>query len=303
MLDLAVTRRFARLNDFVELLVITIIVSCLLLVALRGVPDVPVYGGKKSLQMSFTVKNEARDASSGVFRVYVPVQRTSHQRVADIQSNYPFEAENDEWGNTVLSFRLNELAPYERRLIRVRADLEIAEGPQSMPLADRGIFLSPEPYIEIDHPRLEVAAGLSRRADKESSLRAAYEWVIAQLERDNYIEDDRGALWALRNGQGDCTQQMYLFVALARLHGVPARGIGGYVLSSGSRSVSPTDYHNWAEVYLDGAWHVVDPDKRVFMAEGSDYVATRVIRPPDNSLLGFRHRYEFDGSGVSVSMN
>lgn len=303
MLDPTVTRRAARLNDSVELVAIAIIVSCLLLVALHGAPELPVYDGRKSLQMSFTVKNESHDASSGMFRVYVPVQQTSHQRVADIESNHPFAAETDEWGNTVLSFGLERLAPYERRLIRVRVNLEIADQPQSMPLADRELFLSPEPYIEIDHPRLEVAAGLSRRTDDESSLRAAYEWVLAQLERDSYIEDDRGALWALRNKQGDCTQQMYLFVALARLHGVPARGVGGYVLSSGSRSVSPTDYHNWAEVYLDGSWHVVDPDKYVFMEKGSDYVATRVIRPPANSLLGSRHRYEFDGSGISVSMN
>jgi transglutaminase-like putative cysteine protease len=289
-------------NDLVELLALTIVVLCLLMVAVQERLGSALYEGSKSIQMSFMVMNESSGVSSGLLRVYAPVQRTSHQNLADIESNYPFEVQKDEWGNTVLSFRLKDIAPYGRRHLRIRADLDVAERPQAFSLNDEDVFLNAEPYIETDHPRMQVAAGLSRRGDKESSLRAAYEWVIAQLERESYIEDDRGALWALRNGQGDCTQQMYLFVALARLHGVPARGVGGYVLSSGSRSVSPTDYHNWAEVYLDGAWHVVDPDKAVFMSDGDDYIAMRIIRPPDRSPLGDSHRYEYDGRGISVSM-
>ena len=44
-----------------------------------------------------------------------------------------------------------------------------------------------------------------------------------------YIKNDRGALYALKTKEGDCTEFMHLFVALCRANKIPARCIGGYV--------------------------------------------------------------------------
>ena len=95
---------------------------------------------------------------------------------------------------------------------------------------------------------------------------------------------------------------MYLFIALARLHGIPARAVGGYVVAE-SQIVRPAEYHNWAEIYLDGAWHVVDPQKRVFRERQADYVAMRIIQRPEHSLLAGAHRYKFDAEVLNVAMN
>jgi len=68
--------------------------------------------------------------------------------------------------------------------------------------------------------------------------------------------EDKGALWALQNGKGDCTEFSCLLVALCRAAGVPARWVLGITYAD-----NPEDLiHSWAEVYLQGiGWVSVDP--------------------------------------------
>lgn len=263
----------------------------------------PEYTGSKTIRYSFTIRNEQGSvADDGVLRVYGPVRATSHQRLRKVESDADFEKHRDPEGNQVLEFPLAGLAPFEQRIISVRMQLDTAIESQPMELDDPDRFLADELHVETSHPELLSHAGLFEQEDGRETARAIYEWVRRHLSRSEYMPEDRGALWALRNGRGDCSQHMYLFMALARLHEIPARGVGGFVVSDGSRSVHPTEYHNWAEVYLDGAWHVVDPDEGRFMTRQDDYVAMRMIRPPEESLLGAAHRYVYEGDGISVSM-
>ena len=84
-----------------------------------------------------------------------------------------------------------------------------------------------------------------------------YDFVISYLRYDPQ-EDERGALWALRNRIGDCSEYSYLFVALCRAAGIPARiqtGFGFHDLKE-----TTADGHMWAEYYLpDHGWIPVDP--------------------------------------------
>ena len=54
--------------------------------------------------------------------------------------------------------------------------------------------------------------------------------------------------------QGVCRDFAHLVCTLARAAQIPARYTAGY-----SPNVTPPDFHAVAEVWLDGAWHVVDP--------------------------------------------
>lgn len=53
--------------------------------------------------------------------------------------------------------------------------------------------------------------------------------------------------------QGVCRDFAHLMITLARASGVPARMASVY-----APNVTPPDFHAAAEVYLDGAWHLVD---------------------------------------------
>jgi len=54
--------------------------------------------------------------------------------------------------------------------------------------------------------------------------------------------------------KGVCRDYAHVLITLARAGGIPARVASVYALG-----VDPQDFHAVAEVFLDGAWHLVDP--------------------------------------------
>ncbi|MBW7056673.1 transglutaminase family protein [Paracoccus bogoriensis] len=73
--------------------------------------------------------------------------------------------------------------------------------------------------------------------------------------------------------QGVCRDYAHLLIALCRAGQVPAR-----IASVYAHSVEPQDFHAVVQVYLDGAWHLVDPtgmasaDQMALVAVGRDAV-------------------------------
>ena len=58
------------------------------------------------------------------------------------------------------------------------------------------------------------------------------------------------------------------------------------------------DYHNWSEFHVDGAWRLVDCQKRRLMAPAQDYVTFRVATNAEMSPIGRAHRYRVEGELV-----
>ncbi len=64
--------------------------------------------------------------------------------------------------------------------------------------------------------------------------------------------------------EGVCRDYAHLLCGLARAASIPARYTSGY-----SAGVVPPDFHAVAEIWLDGAWHLVDPTG---MSSSADFV-------------------------------
>ena len=69
---------------------------------------------------------------------------------------------------------------------------------------------------------------------------------------------------------GVCRDYAHVLIAMARAVGIPARYASVY-----APNVTPQDFHAVAQVYLDGAWHFVDPTG---MAHASDTLLIGVGR-------------------------
>lgn len=73
--------------------------------------------------------------------------------------------------------------------------------------------------------------------------------------------------------QGVCRDYAHLMIALCRAAQIPAR-----IASVFAPSVEPPDFHAVVEVFLDGAWHLIDPtgmaraDNMALIAVGRDAV-------------------------------
>ncbi len=119
-------------------------------------------------------------------------------------------------------------------------------------------YTQPEPLIESDNPNITAKAqsitnGCTNVYEKVTGI---YDFVIKHLRYANQ-DEERGASWALENGKGDCSEYSYLFVALCRAVGIPARIEAGFVFHYVGESTE--DGHMWAEYFLENyGWVPVD---------------------------------------------
>ena len=133
-----------------------------------------------------------------------------------------------------------------------------------------------------------------------SNAKYIHSWIEKNISNDAYRSDVKGAEWAFKNRRGDCTEQALLYVALARAAGLPARVMGGYIVERSGR-VFGKDYHNWAEVYVEGKWLIADPFYGVFDQGYEKYIATQVV-DYDNPDADNRRFWIEGGEGIKVTM-
>ena len=111
-----------------------------------------------------------------------------------------------------------------RSPILAPADPSVFVIPQRVPREVRK-FLGASPYIESTHGEIRKKADevIDDSLPAWQQVEAAYDWV-----RDNVTYDNgklKGALAALRDGNGDCEELTSLFIALCRAKKIPARTV------------------------------------------------------------------------------
>ncbi len=116
------------------------------------------------------------------------------------------------------------------------------------------IDLQPTVYIQCDDPSIrrvahKITDGITSRFDQVAALN---DWVFNNVHKAPSITLP-SALDVLQSMRGDCNEHTYLFVALARAAGIPARVQVGLMYTQGAFY-----YHAWPAVYLDG-WVETDP--------------------------------------------
>ena len=84
---------------------------------------------------------------------------------------------------------------------------------------------------------------------------AIRDWVAGHM---SYVPGsstvETNAIDTFHSGKGVCRDYAHLLITLARAGEIPAR-----IASVFAPRVNPPDFHAVAEVFLDGAWHLVDP--------------------------------------------
>ena len=235
------------------------------------------------------------------FWAYAPVTKSSTQRCIKVDISYPYKSTSFSNNNQVLQFSINRLPPYATQIIQVKADIEMRVNSGRLNI-DPDKFLSPEKYIESNHPDIRKLSEKFKANSKLKTAENVFHWVSKNIEYV-YSKYEHGALYALKNKRGDCTESMYLFVALCRASGIPARCIGGYK-TNGRMQLTPAMYHNWAEFYTDDSWHLSDPQNKVFntVTDTARYIAMHYIENAENDPLLGRKLYDIPDDGVIIKM-
>jgi len=125
-------------------------------------------------------------------------------------------------------------------------------------------YMEPEELIESNDSRIiSLVHDLTDNVDNwhEKAVRI-YNFIRRHMHYEEQ-DEERGALWALENGAGDCSEYSYLFVALCRAAGIPAKIQAGFAFHRPSETLE--NGHMWAEYYLENyGWIPVDVTWRLF---------------------------------------
>lgn len=203
-----------------------------------------------------------------VVRVWIPVAQTNdYQTIEDVE----FDAEGaeineDALGNQMLYVEWDADAEPENRTASVsfhvtrpeilRPEL-VEEGEVD---ADLDEYLAANSTVPVDGEVKELAEEITKdEATYLGKARAIYDWIIANMNRNNDITGcGKGDVCAsLDTLDGKCTDINSVFVGLCRSVGIPAREMFGV-------RINDTDItgnqHCWAEFYLPGTgWVAADP--------------------------------------------
>lgn len=110
----------------------------------------------------------------------------------------------------------------------------------------------------------------------EKSIKLA-DAIHKQMEYMPYTTTTKTtAAEAFSHGKGVCQDYSHIFIALARLAGIPARYANGLQLGEGQS-------HAWAEVYANGMWVGIDPTQNRLV--GEDYIRFCIGRDFADSAL------------------
>jgi hypothetical protein len=137
----------------------------------------------------------------------------------------------------------------------VRADTLPTTGlpPGNLP-AEVKPFLAASAFIQSDDRRMldRAHAITGTWTNSLTASLALYDWIYKNVEKIPTVSLP-SALDVLLRPQGDCNEHTYLFVALARAAGIPAKIRVGLTLHNGMFY-----YHAWPSVYV-GRWLDMDP--------------------------------------------
>lgn len=220
---------------------------------------------------------------------------TPGMRVLNWKLDLPGQAVavSDAWGNAMHVLTLDGAAAGGPCTIHLRAmgEVETPDGPQP-PEADGvlpyPVFLRPTPLTQADAAITAFAMPFAERV-RQDPQQALIDLSAALLERMPYVQGSTDAATtaalAFATGHGVCQDHAQVFIACARLLGLPARYVSGYLATDAEHVAS----HAWAEVRLpiEGAagWlgFDVSNDRRadghhVRLAYGADYLDACPVR-------------------------
>lgn len=114
-------------------------------------------------------------------------------------------------------------------------------------------YLFPSRYCEADRLGQFVVDNFGLVTDG-ARIEDMAAWIYEHLTYTFGASDtNTTAVDTFLSRRGVCRDYAHLMIAFARAGGVPARAVSVY-----APGLDPQDFHAVAEVYLDGAWHLVD---------------------------------------------
>lgn len=216
--------------------------------------------------------------NSAVF-IALPLKLSARHKLSRLEVNTDYKIISDLNGNQTIKISFAEFEPFATKLVIIKTSLTVQNtSPVTPPL-----LLPESKLVPYQHEKIQLVASKFKGLPVKEQIIRSYQWVVEHMQYAGYFPDDRGALYALQTGRGDCTEYMFLLAALLRANKIPSRLVAGYVYPQ-SQLVDAADYHNWVEVFIDGNWLIVDAQKEQLLVDNSDYITMRYLDSADSLI-------------------
>lgn len=135
---------------------------------------------------------------------------------------------------------------------------EVAEHIDPIEAGSVDRYLRSSRYVDVDAVRDFAAERFGGGREGHRSERTQIESIVRWIERGfSYRPElsaiDDSATDTLRKSGGMCRDYAHVTIALARALGIPARYVSVF-----APGLTPQDFHAVTEVFVDGAWWVID---------------------------------------------
>ncbi|MBN1196313.1 MAG: transglutaminase [Candidatus Aminicenantes bacterium] len=184
----------------------------------------------------------------------------------------PAEMVTDQWKQPFARFRAEAVAAGERQLaeLRVRARLFHTEyivfpervGSLAEIPADLKPYLADGFKYDITHPviRKATAEAVGKEIRPYWIMRRIFNYILDKIDyKLKPLGGWNPAPTVLQRGTGSCSEYSFVFIAMCRAAGLPARFVGSVVVRSEDRGRDEV-WHRWPEVFLPRyGWVPVDP--------------------------------------------
>jgi len=201
----------------------------------------------------------------------LPKNRSTQEILAIDYPQKPIDMKTDRWGQEVAHFSKSVLKAGERFFsqMRVRAKIydvmyhlfpEKTGSLKDIPPEIRGRFLADEDKYRLNDPviRNAVKEAVGANNNPYWIARNIFDYLREKLFYKRIGGWDI-APTVLSRGSGSCSEYTFVYIAMCRAAGLPARFAGSVVVRGEDASFDFV-YHRWVEVYLPNyGWVPVDP--------------------------------------------
>jgi len=280
----------------------------------------------RDLRFRYSLRNDGSGViTEATLHVAVPYDSLENQKIlGKVQwTASPDRIAADRWGQDVAIFRFSNV-PAGKSVgtgygVRVRTgELHYAffpervEGLESVPRDIASRETIPTSRLQMD---TDLVAETAKEivGDEENPYwmaRRIYDWVREKLEY-NRVGGWDVPTTLIKRGTGSCSEYAFLYIALCRAVGLPARYEGSIVVRGDDASMDDV-YHRWCEVFLPGiGWMPVDPsggdqewpaDQARYFGGLSNRFLITTHGGGDSEYLGWDYNahatYTYEGRGI-----
>lgn len=157
----------------------------------------------KNIRFVFELQNTSKKfLTEAEFRLLLPVNIESRQELLSVKSNRDFFIKNKRHGQPYAHFTVNAIPPGGKKTVKVDVEVKLAK--HSILEGGSGDYTGDGVYVDLGNPRIESVA--SRLPQGKDYPRRAFEWIVDNIASEAYRVKSKGALYALDNKSGDCTE-------------------------------------------------------------------------------------------------